>query len=335
MIDIVVDKRIEFIGLVLKLSKYSEVYPFLKNKNANKDYNDELERWFGKFRDSGFIKLINQIIVEETDFCYGTPFQIMLRYFDKDFNFVDSGLEDKCSKIIHTKAGQKFIKRLKTFAQRINFDSFYNAQENFYQSCIDFVNSRLRNIDVENYFKAFYGISRPLDVKCNLYFTDSSSGGFGLCEGDRLYPTVYATFDENGQMCPVAASFLFHEMSHPIINPLTDKYCTQELNFADKLKIKYYGQEKHIINEYIIRAGEVIYFKNRNASEEFLDRKIEKEKASGFTEIEKVVSLYEEYTQNRDKFKTIEDFYPKLLSNLLDVINTGENNCADDPDVSR
>ena len=45
---VVVDKRTEFIGIVLMLSKYNQKYEFLKNAYSNEEYINDITQWFNK-----------------------------------------------------------------------------------------------------------------------------------------------------------------------------------------------------------------------------------------------------------------------------------------------
>ena len=56
---IVVDKRTEFIGIVLMLSKYNQKYEFLKNTYSNEEYINDIIRWFDKYKNDEFIILTN------------------------------------------------------------------------------------------------------------------------------------------------------------------------------------------------------------------------------------------------------------------------------------
>lgn len=311
-----VDIRTEFMAVILKLSNYCSKYPELKNLEANKEYNQRIETRFAKYRDDPYIKNINKLIEDER-FCYDIPFALALHCFDQEFDRSYPHLSKEQNDLIHTTAGKKFIYNTKEFVEKIGFKDFFSQEESFYSRISRAQRKNLEDEKFTKFYQEFYGITKMPDMYINLILADSSCGGFGLNKYDTVVPSLCVQFKEDGTMYPCAQSFILHEMSHPLINSLTNKYLK---NTKIKSSVKHYVSAKSLVNDYIIRATEIIFLKQNNTDSSIIEKRIKREKESEFSSIERVVKLLEIYSQNRDKYKTIEDFYPKLISKLENIL---------------
>ncbi len=320
---VVIDKRTEFMGIVLMLSKYNQKYEFFKNDYSNEEYINDIIQWFEKYKNDEFIKLTNEIIDKYKNFNYSTPLDLVLRYFDTNFNHVENADKPEYFDILNERLIQKFLCELPRFANRTKFEKFYKNHSNFYNKCIDFQQKYLQELplSIEEYFLNFYGVEKSPNTWCNLLLTNSCSGGFGIEINGILYPSLIVDFKGEKQF-PCSEAFLFHEMSHPVINPLTNKYLKGKVE--TKLKIQHYGKIQSIINDSIIRAAEIILYKHMQYSTEFIERRINMEKAQGFEHIEKVVACLEVYSSHQEKYPNIEFFFPTLLETVVDLIKPND-----------
>ena len=318
---VIVDKRTEFIGIVLMLSKYNQIYEFFKNPYSNEEYINGIMQWFDKYKNDEFIKLTNEIIDKYENFNYSTPLDLVLRYFDTNFNRIESADKPEYVEILNGRLIQKFLYKLPSFANITKFEEFYKNHSDFYNKCINFQQKYLQELplSIEQYFLNFYGTDKSPNMRCNLLLTNSCRGGFGMGINGILYPSLTVDFKGEKQF-PCSFTFLFHEMSHPVINPLTDKYLKG--NVETKLEIQHYGKIKSIINDSIIRAAEIILCNHMQCSTEFIKRKINMEKAQGFEHIEKVVACLENYSSHRKRYPNIESFFPTLLDTVVDQIKS-------------
>lgn len=317
-IKVVVDKRTELMGIMLSLSNYLEKHPYMLNEEANKDYNDRLQKHFVNFKDHKIIKTINYMI-ENLNFNFDAPYNIILSQFDEKFNLTNEDTNDEYMKIIKSNQGQDFLKNVKDFIEETKFYKFYKSNIEFYNKNIKIEEEDLLKTPIKEYIKNFYGFDNTKkNYYCNLLFVDCSVGGYGLSYNDNPYATMSAQFSNDQKFYPIAKAWLFHELSHPIINPLTAKYLKNEKNIINSeerkiLRENAYGSIESIINEYIIRASEVIFYPYCNASRLNIENLIKRNIKKGFIHIQKFVKFLTEYNEKRDEYKTIEDYYPTLL----------------------
>ena len=84
-INVKVDKRIELLGVCLRLSCYKEKLPSLVIELKNYPYLEEVEKWFAPFKEHKAIKTLNEII-KTLSFGYDAPVFLMLQV-DDNLNF--------------------------------------------------------------------------------------------------------------------------------------------------------------------------------------------------------------------------------------------------------
>lgn len=317
---IIVDKRTELMGIVLMLSKYLETYPFLKNTEAHKAYNQEILNTFGKFKEHDFIKLTNQMI-DKFDFNYDAPFAIVLQNYNANLELVKNTMQNEYTKITNTKIGKLFLQGLPAFAKEIEFDAFFLKKQPFYSACIQFQETYMSSYALENFYKQFFGIAQCPEVVCNLFLANSSSGGFGLHTLTHLQPTLSVQFSTQTQeQYPCPATFVLHEMCHPFVNKLTDEHVSNQPKVF-KAQSAHYTTLKSVINDYIIRAIELLFLEKQNTSTTILQKRLTMNKEKGFPFIDKVLELLHTYDQNRDTYPTFSCFYPTLLNHILSFCN--------------
>ena len=113
-----------------------------------------------------------------------------------------------------------------------------------------------------------------------------------------------------------------HEFSHGYVNPITDKYniLNDKTNLfddiRDNMKKQAYPYDSHIINEHIIRAIESRYIDLMYHDQDWYNKRIENEKELGFIYIDNILNSLIEYENNRDVYKTFDEFYPVIIRNI-------------------
>jgi hypothetical protein len=118
----------------------------------------------------------------------------------------------------------------------------------------------------------------------------------------------------------LSSNVVFHEFSHPIINPLTEK----NKDLVEKYKIAYeklkpykkpyagYGDWEECVNEHIIRAIS-IYLVRNYCNSYYADKHLEYDYNLGYRYIPYFIERLDYYEKNRNTYKTIDDFYSELI----------------------
>ncbi|WP_406241687.1 DUF4932 domain-containing protein [Tissierella carlieri] len=326
-INVSVDPRIELLSIVQILSNYPEKFPTLITKEKF-DYKDKVMDYFSEFKEHKAIKTLEGMM---PDFSYDVPPGLML-FMDKNFNVRED--VELTEYIIERADGKNNINELfeslKEFCIDTNFIDFFNDNSNYYNRII---NSTLELIpsdcNIIEDLEEYYGMKRKSYnvVLVSLYGNGAFGPNIDTKEDDTEIYSVLGCIGIDMMDLPMFGGWSFftglqqHEFSHSFINPITDKnynlaYSYEELFIPIKGKMRSmaYTNWGTCLNEHIIRA-----LTSRFAyHEDNLDgiRALEMEKETGFIYVETLFNKLEEYENNRDKYSTIEDFYPELLKSL-------------------
>ncbi len=320
-----VDYRTELLGIIQIISDYKKEYPHLLEKRSNKGYIEKIEKTFQKYKSHQAIQLFNDLI--KHNFSYDAPVALFLQ-LDENFkcqNLPAYPFEERLNKDPKT---YSLIASLSSFIKESSFKEFYNQNKPLHQKMINNICNKLENNNMLQFMFDYYGVSDEKKFIVNL-IPWQSNGNYGHNNDNEVFaniccPKMGIRNSENIYQFDrfELLHLLFHEFSHSIINPLTDKYYLEndEDFFADikeKMVELAYGRAKTIINEHFIRALTLRYHWHTNQNQSDYNQLIVHEKNRGFIHIENVLESLITYENNRDIYPTIEGFYPRLLDNMM------------------
>lgn len=174
----------------------------------------------------------------------------------------------KYQKYLEYKTLKDFANEIKKIAFDINWDSFFEAHKDFYNSMIERFSKFPSNLSLEE-LKKLYGIS---NAEFNYIPSVLMNGGFGISNKSKtkLFYNRGFVFDkkindfyfDQEYLCEC----LFHEFSHPFINDLVDENF-EKFEFIEDLyenAIKHnlpktYHNPKALLYEYFVRIN-ALYF---------------------------------------------------------------------------
>lgn len=318
--NIFVNPAVECLGVAFILGDFKFNRP-----RSNRDYIEMVQERFKEYKDHEFVKYIRYVVEEtETYFIYSQPIQMALDVIENKKPTKEFLSENCASMQIFDDFKRLFIK----FVKDINFNQFFNEMSGFYIEIINQYINDLKQYTPSEYLFDFLGMSsKNLNVMLMVGVTSSN---YGIKRGKNLYCCA-RPYHESRSLGKIdyfynkadASTLLLHEFAHSFINPLTAKY-RKDVNKMDINKFKealdkntYGDHYETVINETIIRAIECLYVKKYlpNDYESFKQGYIE----DGFVYIPQLEKLYEEYLSNRDKYKTIKQFYPKIIEFFKNV----------------
>lgn len=220
-----------------------------------------------------------------------------------------------------------FALELKNLAIDINWNEFIKKYIPFYKKIVDEYCKFPDNLDLSD-------IARYYSVKPKTYTFIPSvlmNGGFGPSDKEgNLYYNKGLYYNEEKQCFEIDNEYLveclFHEFSHPIVNPLVDKYLSgtdfleelYESAIKNNLLKTYSNSPKSVMYEYLVRANAYIL-----ASKYFKDdmQPIEDDWVipHGFTYLPELVYFT---LENLSKYKDYEEFVKKAIPTFI-------NSCID------
>lgn len=193
-----------------------------------------------------------------------------------------------------------------------------------------------KKVESLNYIGAleeYYGTKRrtytlalvPLlqDIGFASYFdsADGSQDIYGVIGSGSVKDGLPSFDSEDGTL----AKLVWHEFSHPFVNPLTEKhrglvakYSSLFEPVAERMKSNAYGDWQTVVNESVIRAI-TCRLTYRVIGPQAGKKALQREKDDGFIYVEALYERLKEYESQRNKYRVFEDFYPRLLEAFEDV----------------
>lgn len=326
-IQIVVDKRTEVMEVLQKLTNYFMRYSFL-NVNFDVPYIKDVENYFTKYKNHKAVKLMQQCI-DNLDFSYSTPIALALR-LNKDFSFdenkfVGNSYEDRYNSDKRVRA---LLLEIKNFVIDTKFEEFYNSHKKQYNAWLKDVR-RVVDDGLIDYLNTFHKQNLKRKYVINL-LPMQTNANYGIAVGKISVCNLGIKVDGNNYcyfIKPGLAWLLHHEFSHPIINPLTDKYF--DYNKMPKLpesvwkvlKNSAYGDYETYAKEQVVRAADILYAKHvwgRKISEE---ERISKTEMSGFVHTRRILKALKNY---RKQTLPMSSYYPKIIQEFYKPLTEDE-----------
>ncbi len=323
------DKRLELIyGILYCVNKdlNNELFSGLF-KDELPNYNKEFYTMYKKGITEEFIDFIKNYGLASN---WNQPAFIALS-LDENYNIVENKELRENVALKNDKFNKEKLERLlKEFVVNSNYEDFYNNHKFFYDNIVNEYKKSMSKYNVfdENVIQDFYGYKLG---EMNIKLYNFTTGSMGILMGDSQYYIQRVDNiggDENNFKFKSKINTIFHEFSHPYINPLVDKYYSEfdftnlyeevkqnGLSTAYKKMIPY-----EILKEYLVRTI-ALYLESKYSDEESITKRIEIEKSSGFIHIEELVKLFD----NKDNYNSFEDFFAKEIVELCIDINNRIN----------
>ncbi len=231
---------------------------------------------------------------------------------------------EKISKYIGNVSLTDFVNEFRSFAIKIKWDEFFSKHNDFYlklfSSFCDFPES-LDFSDIER----FYGQKAR---SYNYIPSILMNGGFSYSDKlGNLYYIRGIQWSKEKKKFHYDKEYLlecmFHEFSHPIINPLVEKYFTLFTNLDDFYQeaLKHglpttYNSKKVLLYEYFVRANANIltrkYYHNARVGSWILQH--------GFVYLNDIIDCT---IQKKTEYKNYEELFKiELISTVNDILKS-------------
>lgn len=313
----------ELFGIMAILANSSCLYKNAGDECHNRNYRNEIIKWFTPLKKHKAILLLTQY-TSDFSFNYDAPCGLFLELADNENGFSDY----ICKKRLPLQSIElnEFLKEIHNFILDSNFKKFYNMNKLRYRKSLESFIEKTIDYSPENYLFQFIG-NKSDKLAINLMHSVCSSH-YGLNTEKYLYVCVMPNGESNIQgepdfafNLPDITSLILHEFAHSFINPLTDKYkyIVNEMDnemFGDALDLNPYGGDINTaINETVIRSIECCYIEETfpEIYQSFINNYIK----SGFSQIPHTIRMLQKFQSNRDIYLSIDDFYSKLLNSFL------------------
>lgn len=235
---------------------------------------------------------------------------------------------------------KEFIEKLNKFYKDTRFHEFFEQHRTFYEEYIsNYEMNGTMNFpfNLKWYPRFHYGTEEMEPFKIYICFT---YGGHNNGIWRKLPGKTRELFAIMGYVLRNGSpymdfSYLWHEVNHPYVNPLLDNEENAKLMepigqkllelSQETMKLQAYGEWQIVINESIVRASTIIYSQDAGYRSETPKILMELDtKRNGFPWMPQLVDCLRNYANNRDKYKTLNDYYPEIAKCLQKYIDDVE-----------
>ncbi len=322
IINVQINPYLEFMNSLLLTRRYNEMTkPFigygLMVEDENK-YTLAIKNFLKPYANHPIYIKIEELI--PNGFTFSRPVELMLSLGDSEDFSEQYELSELCIEYCGGRDTiDDLLKQLKAFWDRTGYPDFFESVKYVYDPIVRRVAESLSEYAFVDVIENEYGQSQN---SYNYILSSLMKGNFGICfynqyTGKSDLFSVFSTDDYS-----LSPAVLFHEYSHPFINPLTNKYYDLAQRYIDSYeKLKHYklpdyqsgySDFKECINEHLVRAMSIHLLKKINQTE-LANKLLNNDLYCGYKFIPQILERYDYYDMNRDKYDTFEQFYPKLL----------------------
>ncbi|MFC1538014.1 DUF4932 domain-containing protein [Candidatus Latescibacterota bacterium] len=329
-LTITVDPRIEFLSIIQSLTDYRGFQGRQVLGKLDFSYKNEIAAAFGKY--AGHPAPIRFHEMSQKGFWYSHPPRAMLHLsnppelgqevpFD-DFAYLTAGGKDNLN---------DFVEKIRAFARETDFEEFFNSHRGMYEKMVENYRNKMKRNYIED-LEGYYGFKQGsyTIILVPLFH----GGGFGprIQRPNGLIDSYYLggprqiinDMPDYGQESSIGY-LCWHEFSHSFVNHLTDKHialfrapCTILLKASMKEGAENFEENADVmindwVSEHIVR-GVTSRLSYINLGEKTGEERVKFEIGQGFDYVAEITACLEKYEHNREKYSTLEDFYPEIAS---------------------
>jgi len=331
--EIRVDKKSELMNIMLYLSDYNNLLKNFDDKhpfNENTTYGQDIIKHFSKFKKHKTIQLLNEVVngrfgKHKSTFCYDAPICLIMQ-LNEDFTYDKLDRYPFHTRLCGDSRVVEFLKSIPKFVEDTKYEKFVVSHKPFYDELIEgfkqIVDETLTD-DIETMYKLKLKNKFVINLMPTIH---QNSYGF------QLNNTVYSNIDLPFKNDKVNMSayrerirwLLFHEFSHTIVNPLSNKYlCNLYSPLSNKtidtLRKQAYNNGTCYFNESVIRAMTILYENYFTKTTKNEEENILYEEKRGFVHTRLLLDKLNE-------FQTMDISFDKFYTSLEEIFKTNVEN---------
>ncbi|HNX60919.1 MAG TPA: DUF4932 domain-containing protein, partial [Spirochaetota bacterium] len=256
-------------------------------------------------------------------FCYDVPDDFIL---DNGYDF--SHAPRLTARVKPWFGSKSDVRRLNSvfeeYAKSNNFNGFFEDNAEYYRSILSAAKNAARGGNYVRSLESFYGMKNNSYTVIVSPLTD---GGYGIRKESRnglsdCYNIMMVPHSVKGEPDFRENEFLgfmcYHEFGHSFVNPLLEDNRPELNRYAVLFNRTYdcYSSWSVFLNEQIVRAATIALLTAGDKpwfTEKFL---VDNEEKQGFVYTGRFVRLLREYEANRNIYKDMKSFIPRIVSEL-------------------
>ena len=322
-IDVMVDPNVE---MMMILGRLGNVVPFGKNEWNKHEYLDRVDEFFKEYTNHNGVLLISNNMayhrIPEFGMYLKDDMSDFIMQID-DENFVTM---DGPAKNISYYKSKKYLEAIRDFRIESGFDKFFLDNTSLYESKIYKFITLLEKVNLTEWLEDFYGEKLESNIKLSLTYLGGNFGiNFRTSDKKQIPHTVIFLNERESDFG--FTYLLSHEYSHPKTTKIVEELHKNE-KIQEKFASIYNNNSRHYsMNGYpsgFYVLNETI---NQACANKFWENLLEKDQKDilnnhttnnlKLTLVPQIAEFFDNYQNNRDKYKTLEDFIPELEEFIL------------------
>lgn len=318
MITPQVDQRVELFSIIFRLAGNPEY-----NMNHLAKYSSEIDNYFASVKDNAAITQARKLFHD-----HGISFDAVMAMAIsvspppelKPLAPFGDGVPKSRWDGVDTEG---FLRLVRDFYHESRFGEFFTAHAKMYRVAEERFASTFRSVNL-GWYPKFYGSKADLDYHLILGM-NNGAGNYGphlVLPGGRteLFSIIGCwTHDADGNpVYPQDRGYLrtiVHEFNHSFVNPAVSAHWqefgaaeTVFQSVADKMRRQAYVTAQTMVQESLVRAAVIVYFRDSGEGPLSIERRVRDEQKLGFLWMDQLVDLVEQYETQRSKYPTFAAF---------------------------
>lgn len=313
-----VDERIELVSIVFRLAGNNEY-----NDVKFRLYTDLIKKHFEPYKSHELIAYAKKMRLEKS-LSYDAPMSLAIS-LDEKLN-PRLGFAESVAPRWNEADALEFVRLLKTFYKDADCETFFQNNADLYRTIAGQFSSVRQDLDL-GWYTAFFGYAPTENFKIAIALGNGEqcySSSYTNPEGKKDVYAVVGVWETDKAGMPIFDNahylpVILHEYNHSFVNPLLEKHKAlfqkdgeaifEMLN--DEMRQQAYGNWETVLNEALVRASVIMYFKEfkKNSA---IEAMYKEELRHGFLWIRELVAELEKYEANRSEYPTIDHYMPVL-----------------------
>ena len=319
------DSRVDLMSIVYMLAGNPEY-----SRAISSSYKDDIMKHFGKFKEHEAIKIAAGSR-KSSGVSYDAVMSMAVHLKDAaslEMKIPFAGSPEKLDKRWNSKTVADLLNALKQFVADTDFQKFIDEHSQFRNIADQRLEELIKTNAKLGWYDSFFGKRAEAEyILVPGYLTGGGNYGVGFKDTkngiDELYSVIsFHKTDEQGfplfdiSLVPT----VIHEFCHSFVNPVVEKHMKElkkagEIIFpfvSKKMSEQAYSQWSTMMIESVVRASVNRYLRT-NAKEGDVITDIKYNTERGFIWINKLSDLFDEYENNRNKYKNLDEFFPRIV----------------------
>ena len=343
-VDVRVDPRVELLSTIFRLAGNPEynrprvpAYTILVDQKFRPFATHEAVQYAAKLRKTRGVSFdaVMQMAIHIEDLATMTPVVPL--------DPRPPGLDDRW----RPDEAKQFLAHAKAFAQDTQFQAWFDGNQKVYEEVADRMREALKADAKLEWIEAFFGTPPKASFTLSLGLLNG-----GQCYGPKVvHPDgtedihcvlgVWLTDDEGKpRFDKTVMPTVVHEFCHSFCNPLIDAHAeslapigkTLWPPVAQRMRRQAYANWKTMFYESLVRASVVRYLHAADGAEG-ARKQANDDQQRGFLWIHELAAALAKYEQERETYKTLDDYMPTVKATLAAYAKELEKTAAAKPKV--